>query len=65
MVTRGKFKYSLNDLTRKPIWDAKVCSNMKVFEANPKRFARLETGHKSNRLIDAKISFYGRCAVIV
>ena len=64
MVTRRKVITTVNDLARKPERDTKVCTHMKVCEADPKRLARLAMRSKSNRLIDAKISFYGTYVIL-
>jgi hypothetical protein len=62
MVTRAKEHSTLNDLTRRVLFG----EHAKVYTAYERRGGEseavcppLQCGHKSNRLIDAKISFYG------
>jgi hypothetical protein len=61
MATGRKAIATVNDLTREALY--KACESLhrttKGSEVNPKRFTRQLGGHKSNRLIDAKMSFYG------
>ncbi len=60
MATGRKAIATVNDLTRKPIWDAKVYTAYERRGGESEAVCPpLQCGHKSNRLIDAKISFYG------
>jgi hypothetical protein len=62
MVTRAKENSTLNDLTRR-VLITRTCESLlsnRKFEREIRRgFPAEQRGHKSNRSIDAKISFYG------